>query len=663
MIKVVAALMCIVAAAPLVAALIGFVLETLNRRAASYWLAVAGSTVAMTASVVLMTIVSNPMLLPQDASRIELFQWLQVGESARFDVTMTLRVDSFAALLVLMITAIGTAVLIHGKQQKLSRQVQHFPSLMLSLFVAIMVVLSANFVMLYFFWQLSTVAAILAQNRGSRSADDASPAKSNLFLCLVIADFALLLGVCFVWTNFGTLELSEVLTEANIAGVLADRPAVVGTICFCFFLAAFGRTAQFPLFVWLHDADRSRPADSALIQTATLMPAGIYLVLRSHLLFDAAPDTRLVMAMVCAFSILLLSSMAITQKNMTRVLSLSSAMMLGQAFLALSIGTFDAIKAAIVLLIVHSLTKAVLFLSADNIASDCDETTEFERLGSLRRRFPKSWWAMICALVILVSGIWGTSRILQNLSSDLSAKTTAVVNDGDEDLNLKDPPAATVASVAGTLSNLILASVFLHSLAVFRAFFLVFHGGNAEKTTKPGPSHESAGSRWVPLFALLVSAAAVVVFAQTNSFDEILLRSFWSAESVETGSFLRPAMLVALCSAMGFVIAWMLYVKPSVWPDRIARVAGPFSRLSQHGFYVEEFYCSFLARMIRQLAGLCRWFDRLLFHGHASRACDHAASAIARAVRPLHTGNVQLYVLALLLMIALLAITLLCNLE
>lgn len=657
--KVVAALMCIAAAAPLVAAVLGFAFESFRRQAASYWLAVLGGGIAMVAGAALVTIVSNPMLLPQDASQFELFHWLQLGGSTRFDVSLALRVDSFAALLIMMISAIAAAVLVHGKQRRHEQRQQYFPCLSLSLFAAVMVVLSANLIVLYFFWQLGTVATLLLQNRGCPNSDE-STKPSNLFFSLVVADVALLLGVCFVWTSFRTLEISEVLTNSNIANVLAERPAVVGTICFCFLVAAFSRCAQFPLFVWLHDTETSRPANAALFQGATLMPAGIYLVLRCNALFSAAADMQLLMALLGGLSVLLLSFIAIGQQDLRRVLGLSSALTLGFSFLALSIDTFDAIKAAVVLLLGHSLAKAVLFLAADNIAAHCDGTTKFERLGGLRRQFPKSWWASILALLVLVSGVWGQSGILLSLSNAPATDNTSVADVATDEPISENESSQNLASVAGTLVKLVLISGFMHSLAVFRAFFLTFHGRESSESTETA---REATASWFPMFALIAIVLAVGVYSQFGSFDELLLRSFWNADMVESGSVVPSALSFALSSALGIVIAWMAYANPSVWPQRIARVAGPFSRLSRHGLYIEEFYCSFLARSIKQLSIMCRWVDRQLFQGLGSRIFSRIADRMARTVRPLQTGNIQMYVLSLLLMIALLAMTLLWSLE
>ena len=339
----------LIPAFPLLACLTTLVLGARVLKEKSHWPAIVGCGLSSLCSLALVVAVGSSQRSPNDAQTVVVFRWLAVegsqpplGSVAREDledsqastqggnppatgpleINISLRVDSLSATMLAMLTFVATLVAIYasGYMHGERGYWRFFTEVALFVFSMIMLVLSANFLQLYMFWEAVGLCSYLLVGFWYEKPAAAAAGK-KAFLVNRIGDFGFATGVFLIWTTFGSLDFANVFNPASIAEVAATNPAMIGWICTSLFLGAVGKSAQFPLHVWLPDAMEGPTPVSALIHAATMVTAGVYMVARCTPLYSMTPQTQMLVSFIGAFTAMLAALIALTQTDLKRVLA------------------------------------------------------------------------------------------------------------------------------------------------------------------------------------------------------------------------------------------------------------------------------------------------------------------------------------------------------
>jgi NADH-quinone oxidoreductase subunit L len=342
-----------------------------------------------------------------------LYEWIPAGD---FRVEFNLAVDALTAVLLIVVTTIGMLVHIYsiGYMAHDPGRWRFFAYLNLFMFSMLLLVLAGNFVLLFAAWELVGLSSYLLIGfwYARRSAALAS---KKAFLVNRVGDFGFALGIAAIWTTVGTVNFTEVfelLPEALHAGAI--EPWMMNGIALLLFMGAMGKSAQFPLHVWLPDAMEGPTPVSALIHAATMVNAGVYFVARANPIFAEAPQAMVIVAAIGIFTAIMAASIAFTQRDIKRVLAYSTLSQLGYMFAALGVGAFTA---AIFHLMTHGFFKGLLFLGSGSVIHAVHEEQDMNRMGALWRKIPITHWTMLIGSIAIagippLAGFWSKDEIL-----------------------------------------------------------------------------------------------------------------------------------------------------------------------------------------------------------------------------------------------------------
>ena len=651
--ELVAACLWLIPAAPLAACLLTAALGPRLLRGQSHWPCVLGLLVSFGCSV--------PVLLAMpDHQMVEtVYPWIKVGG---LNVDVALRADSLTAMMLGMVTFVSLLVAVYsvGYMRGDPGYPRFFAEIALFVFAMTMLVLSTNFLVLYVFWEAVGLCSYLLIGYWY-PRPSAAAAAQKAFLVNRVGDFGFAVGLFLIWVTFGSLDYDAVLGAARAAPTAAARvggrlallgwevePAwVVTAICLLLFTGAVGKSAQFPLHVWLPDAMEGPTPVSALIHAATMVTAGVYLVARCTALFVHAPAAQLVVAALGGFTALLAALIALTQYDLKRVLAYSTVSQLGYMFLGLGCAAaFDragshaglitaAVIAALFHLFTHAFFKALLFLGSGSVMHAMGDVIDMRRFGGLRRVLPWTHLTfLIGALALagfpLLSGFWSKDEILT-----LAYHATH----GD-----RYAPAFTVL-VAGAL-----VTTFLTAFYTFRAYFLTFAGAERYPPEAGDHPHEAPAVMLGPLAVLALGALGVgALVGPTHLFGDYLEQTphLPAAPAGHAFDWVMMAASAGL-ALLGIGLAYAGCGRRAAAPARPAAAHRWWYQLSANKFYLDELYDALLVRPIRGFAALFRWLDQNIVDGLVDLV-GHVPAAFGHLFRPVQNGLVQFYALATLL--------------
>jgi NADH-quinone oxidoreductase subunit L len=345
--------------------------------------------------------------------RFTLYEWIPAGD---FTVSFNFLVDNLTAVMLIVVTSVGMLVHVYsiGYMAHEPGRWRFFAYLNLFMFSMLLLVLADNFLLLFAAWELVGLSSFLLIGYWYERRTAALAAK-KAFLVNRVGDFGFALGIMAVWTTVGTLNFGEVfeLLPAALHGG-AIEPWMMNGIALLLFMGAMGKSAQFPLHVWLPDAMEGPTPVSALIHAATMVNAGVYFVARSSPLFANAPEAMFVVAAIGIFTAILAASIAFTQRDIKRVLAYSTLSQLGYMFAALGVGAFTA---AIFHLVTHGFFKGLLFLGSGSVIHAVQGEQDMNRMGGLARKIPITHATMLIGSIAIagippLAGFWSKDEIL-----------------------------------------------------------------------------------------------------------------------------------------------------------------------------------------------------------------------------------------------------------
>ncbi|MCS7239028.1 MAG: NADH-quinone oxidoreductase subunit L [Thermoguttaceae bacterium] len=707
-------LLVLAVAAPLVAAGLTAVLGPRILRERSHIPAVAGVAVAFLASALLAGwwFITAPAggseaaqqftldpaagpLIPHLGREmlVTLWTWTKVDEALQapslpgsaspvvrpFDISITLRVDALTLFMLVTVTSVSLLVVIYsiGYMAGDPGYWRFFAYISLFVFSMMMLVSVSNFLLLYVFWEaVGLCSYLLIGFWYSRPA--AAAAGKKAFLVNRVGDFGFALGVFLLWITYGTLNMHD--TPA-VPGILGEMRLVSGpqgfvggslgiAICLLLFLGACGKSAQFPLHVWLPDAMEGPTPVSALIHAATMVTAGVYLVVRCAPLFQVAPEAQLVVTCIGTFTALLAALIALTQTDLKRILAYSTISQLGYMFAAAGLSTTLAVAAAMFHLFTHAFFKALLFLSAGSVMHATGGEIDIRRLGGLGRKLPVTQamfliGALALAGVFPLAGFWSKDSILHEIA-----------------LQVGQMPLAEIVFWG------LLVGAFLTAFYIFRAYFLAFFGpeklpevaisahSSAHEFSGQGHAvHESPPVMLVPMILLACGAvAAGWIYFLPGGVVGLLestpsLAGGLGGPAVEVGgdqeahssggSALQSAEKLAqqvpwLGSAAaigGILLAAILYLPFGrglvEQLTKITKAAGLYT-ISYGKFFFDEVYELLIVRPLRGLSEWCYAVDQRGIDQSAVDGTGEAVLTAGRMVRGLGHGMLSGYALLMI---------------
>lgn len=539
-----------------------------------------------------------------------LFNWIPVNP---INATFTLSLDHLSILMALIITGIGFLIHVYsiGYMEHEEDYARYFACLNFFIFAMLLLVLAGNLLLLFVGWEgVGLASYLLIGYFYTRPA--AAKAATKAFVVNRIGDLGLLLGLILTFHTFGTSDIAEIIEKAKL-GFAVGAPTITA-ITLLYFWGATGKSAQIPLYTWLPDAMEGPTPVSALIHAATMVTAGVYLVVRMHSLFMLAPYTLNVIGNIGAATALFASLCAIGQTDLKRVLAFSTISQLGLMFLACGVGAF---YAAMFHLTTHAFIKALLFLSAGNVVHMLNGATNMEKMGGLAKKLPKTNILFLIG-VLAMSGIPPFSAFF---SKDLI-------------LEQEHMSGHVFLFYIG-----LIASIFT-AFYLTRAYCLTFYGHSRldEKIFKT--IKEASRIMLVPetILAILAVFGGILGFAiNTPPILEQFLISVDGIFPVD-GFHVSIEMWESISGAiLGVGIAVFLFKR------YLPLLLRPIPALRK-GFYINELYHTVLVSPLRILSEIVvEFFEPTIFEGMI-RGMTLVTQKIAFLFQRIQSGQIRSYV-------------------
>ena len=500
--------------------------------------------------------------------------WINTG-SLHIDFSFVL--DQLSLVMLLVVTGVGFLIHIYsvgymGNEEGYAR---YFSYLNLFLFFMTVLVLAGNALLMFVGWEGVGLASYLLIGFYFQK-ESAANAGKKAFIVNRIGDFGFLIGIFLLLANFGTLTFSE------IASKLTANPAwqggVLTTIALCLLLGATGKSAQLPLYIWLPDAMEGPTPVSALIHAATMVTAGVYMIARTHVLFDHSPFALGVVAIVGAATALFAATIGLVQNDIKRVLAYSTISQLGYMFLGCGVAAYSA---AIFHLVTHAFFKALLFLAAGSVIHAIGGEQDLRKMGGLRKHLPVTFWTMTAA-VLAIAGFFPFAGFF---SKDAILYATYLRG-----------PGGMALWIVG------LVTALLTSFYMFRLWYMTFMGESRSPEIHP---HESPWSMLGPLMILaLLSIGGGWIGIER--FAAYLAPSTGArvAESSVPNLELILSIAAVTVALLGWFVADRFYRQKPADAAELAKSLPNAYKLIANKYYVDEFYS---AAVVKPLFGFSKY--------------------------------------------------------
>lgn len=548
--------------------------------------------------------------------------WFELGDTT-FHWGMT--IDPLAVVMLGLVSLVALLIQVYsvGYMATQARFGWYFASHALFAGAMLALVLVDNWLLLYMTWELVGLGSYLLIGFWYEKRSAAEAAK-KAFVTTRIGDVGLLIGILILFKATGTFEMSAIL-EAAQSGDIASSTLTWATLLI--FLGAMGKSAQFPLHVWLPDAMEGPTPVSALIHAATMVAAGVYLVARALPLFELAPNTMLVVTTIGLITAAIGAGMALVMTDLKRILAYSTISHLGLMVLVLGAGGF---AAAIFHLVAHAFSKALLFLGAGSVMHALRDETDIRNMGGLRHRMPITSVTFTVGAISLagippLAGFFSKDEIL-----------TAIL-DGRHMVFL----------------ILTLGVVFLSALYITRALLIVFYG---PLDTRVRDAHESP---WVMTLPMLVLTFGVVVLGIAGlelggGYDGLI--SFLT-EGEHAMKFNVPLTLASVVITLsGALLGWMFYHQRRFSSESVARRFAWLHRLLVNKYYIDAFYEWIIKRVVLTFSRTVGNFDRVVVNDSGVDGIANTVRTSGYRIRRLETGLVYNYALAMVLGVIVIAL-------
>jgi NADH-quinone oxidoreductase subunit L len=597
-------------------------------------------------------LLANALRVNPGVYHLELARWLSIGS---LDITWGLRLDTLSVTMMLVVSGVGTLIHIYSTGY-MSRDVRHNEDprrftrffIYMNLFIAAMMLLVSadNYLVLFVGWEGVGLCSYLLigfwYEKGKDGIGNAIAGK-KAFITNRIGDFGVLIALFIIFGVFGTFDFDRIFEQAPALAALT--PGVLIAITLFMLLGVTGKSAQLPLYVWLPDAMAGPTPVSALIHAATMVTAGVYLIVRSSTLFSLAPLTQDMVIWVGALTALFAATIALGQYDIKRVLAYSTISQLGYMVAAVGMGAYTA---GMFHLVTHAFFKALLFLGAGSVIQGLErgedtlhtghhtessiDPQDMRNMGGLRRRMPVTFWVFLVSALAL-SGIAPLAGFFS-----------------------KDEILTDAFHTQGAAFILLIIAAFLTALYMGRQVFIVFFGQPRSKQSSAAT--ESRAVVTVPLVILaFLSLTGGVLNLPLGGHDTpgAHLLTGWLSRTIagaEAGEFNLPVALLSTFLALSaFLLAWLLYGRRGTgktnFIDPLHRLLDPVFVALEQKWWVDELYQTILLKPFHILSDcLAHPFDQGTIDATVNGIAG-GAKGLAGWLRKAQTGYVRNYALAI----------------
>ena len=584
------------------------------------------------------------------------YTWLTMNG---LDFSVGFLVDSLTALMMVVVTSVSLMVHIYTIGYMADEEVGYqrfFSYISLFTFSMLMLIMSNNFIQLFFGWEaVGLVSYLLIGFYFKR--DSAIFANLKAFLVNRVGDFGFVLGIGLVLAYFGgSLRYADVFAYLpNVVGSTLFGWDLITITCLLLFVGAMGKSAQFPLHVWLPDSMEGPTPISALIHAATMVTAGLFMVSRMSPMYELSTTALSVIMVIGAITALFMGFLGTIQNDIKRVVAYSTLSQLGYMTVALGVSAYSV---AMFHVMAHAFFKALLFLAAGSVIIGMHHDQDMRNMGGLRKYMPITWFTMLLGNLALI----GTP-----LFSGFYSKDSII-----EAVHASNLPGSGFAYFA------VLASVFVTAFYAFRQYFIVFHGKERWREAKHDhhddhghhhglkPSdnpHESPLVVTLPLILLAIPSVIIGYIAiepmlygdffkdviyvnhELHPVMHIMKEEFHGAMAMVSHSLHTPVLYLAIG---GVLAAWFLYVKAPQLPAKIAQTFRPVYVLFENKYYLDNIYFAVFAKGTRAL-GTFFWkaIDTAIIDNGLVNGAAKLVGAVAGQVRRLQTGFIYTYAAAM----------------
>ena len=589
-----------------------------------------------------------------------LYTWMTVGD---LKMEVGFMVDGLTAMMMCVVTFVSLMVHIYtiGYMDEDEGYNRFFAYISLFTFSMLMLVMSNNMLQLFFGWEAVGLVSYLLIGFWYNKPT-AIFANMKAFLVNRVGDFGFILGIGLIAAYTGTLNYTEAFAQAADLSALTlpgTSWMLVTVICICLFIGAMGKSAQFPLHVWLPDSMEGPTPISALIHAATMVTAGIFMVARMSPLFELSETALNFIMIIGAITALFMGFLGIIQNDIKRVVAYSTLSQLGYMTVALGASAYSV---AVFHLMTHAFFKALLFLGAGSVIMGLHHNQDIRYMGAVRKYMPITWITSLLGSLALIgtpffSGFYSKDSIIEAVhESNLAA--------------------------AGFANFAVLAGVFVTAFYSFRMYFLVFHGkerydqnpdahhGDHHDDHESHSPHESPWVVTVPLILLAIPSVvigfmtiqpmlfgeffkdAIFIDAEKHAGMKTLADAFHGPVAMALHAVSTAPFWLALA---GVVVAWYMYLINPAVPAAIGRALRPLVVLLENKYYMDWINENILARGARALGnGLWKVGDRTLIDGLLVNGSWKLVGMVSNWTRKLQTGYLYHYALVMILGIFLL---------
>jgi NADH-quinone oxidoreductase subunit L len=574
----------IILLAPLVSAVV-ITLFTLRWKSVSSLISIAAVLVSFTCSCLIFT--------GSDIAAAE-FTWIDIGGALKVPLGFTL--DQLSKTMLVLVSGVGATIHIYslGYMRDDEGKSRYFAALSLFMFAMLGIVLANNFVMLFIFWELvGFTSYVLIGHWFYRNA--AADAGNKAFITTRIGDFGFMIGILMVWVATGSIVFAEIAPRMS---VLASHPTFLTIAALLIFCGAVGKSAQFPLHVWLPDAMEGPTPISALIHAATMVAAGVYMLVRVAFVIQASQTALLVVAWIGTITAVMAALIATQQNDIKRILAYSTLSQLGYMVMAVGLASNDA---AMFHLFTHAFFKALLFLGAGSVIVMLHHEQNILQMGGLSRKLPITFVTFAAGALALIgcppfSGFFSKDAIL------------AIAYERN-----------TPIFIVGVFT------AFLTAFYVVRLLVIVFFGDARSEAARQ--SKESPLVMTGPLMVL-------AILATLGGFG-FFARNFLALPIEKEAAFFVPALAFGtLITGSGLAIA--IYRNRTSEPIDV--------EVLRHKFYFDEFYAWLINWTQELLAHISAFVDRWIIDTGAVDGGSRGTLGLGALLRLIQVGNLQAYV-------------------
>lgn len=591
------------------------------------------STVVL-ASFLLTVSIFIPFISSLDAEpiRILLGEWIHIG---KLSVNYSFQLDQLSLMMMLVITGVGFLIHVYsaGYMHDDTGFSRFFAYLNLFIFFMLILVMGSNYIMMFIGWEGVGLCSYLLIGFWYKNPEY-NKAANKAFIMNRIGDLALLLGIFLLYLRFSTFEYNRISLEAM---EIALGDPIIRNATILLFIGAIGKSAQLPLFTWLPDAMAGPTPVSALIHAATMVTAGIYLIIRSNVLFSLAPFTQEIIMIVGLCTALFAASIGLKQNDIKKVLAYSTVSQLGYMFFALGLGAYSA---AYFHLFTHAFFKALLFLGSGSVIHAMGGEQDIRKMGGLKKALPITHATFLIGTIAIA----GIPPLAGFFSKDQILASAFAHN-----------PILWILGLAGALMT---------AFYMFRLYYLTFFGAFRGTHAQEHHLHESPMTMTIPLIVLAVCS----VVAGFVNIPEVLGGNHWLDRFFEpllAGSkiimeetphnhlshslelTLMAASVLAVLSVIAY--AWIRYKKNGHLPANDGEPIPFFEKLLANKYYIDEFYDTIVSKpIIYASKGIFRFIEA----NFIDRIVNGVGQVIvlgSRTARFLQTGNVGFYIFAMII--------------